>query len=950
MTVVIGLGGTSVCLAETIDFNQDVRPILATHCLACHGPDAEVREAGLRLDEQESAFAELDSGHRAVVPTDPEQSELLRRVLSTDGSERMPPSDLGPRLTDAEIETLRLWIAQGAAFSEHWSFVAPQETPLPDVEYESFVRNPIDRFVFARLEQEGLTPSEEADRYRLCRRVTLDLTGLPPTIKEADEFVHDTRPGAYERLVDRLLTSPRFGERWARVWLDLARYADSQGYAQDDERTIWRYRDWVINAINEGMPFDQFTVEQLAGDLLPDPTNDQLIATAFHRNTMTNSEGGTNNEEFRNAAIVDRVNTTMEVWMGMTMGCAQCHSHKYDPISQEEYFQFFAILNQTQDADRPDESPVLEERSVAQLTEMAKLETQIDLLESKIRDEAAALQQATPEDEIKLPMGALTTKFVRIQSLGEQRFLHLAEVQVFVGEANVATDGVASQSSTDFGGDAKRANDGNTDGDYQASKSVSHTAQQDNPWWEVELKEPATIDRVVLWNRTDNNLHTRLKDWRVILFDENRHPLFVEQFAESPPHDRPIDIPAHSDKLTDSQRETLLAYLKDGEAGLSPEEKQLADLKKQLAEMKPDITTPVMLALAPDQQRVTKIQRRGNFRSLGEEVMPGVPTAFHALEGVDEPTRLDLARWLVDPANPLTARVVVNRYWEQLFGTGIVETSEDFGTQGELPSHPALLDHLAVEVMRHDWDTKWLLREIVTSATYRQSSRTSPELAERDPRNRLLARGPRFRLSAEMIRDQALAVSGQLSDKMLGPSVRPYKPNLGLRAAFGRTTDWDTSPGEDAYRRGLYTKWRRTAPYPSMVTFDAPSREFCTIRRTRTNTPLQALVTLNDPVYIQAAQSLARHVLTETEADEATRINLLFRTVLIRPPSPPEQEQLSKTLASARSHFYADLEAAEQMATDPIASAAEGTNLIELAAWTVLANVVLNLDETLARP
>ncbi len=946
----VSLCGAPVFAGERIDFNRDIRHILAAHCLACHGPDPEVRAAGLRLDIRDRATAELEDGLHAIVPEHPEQSELLRRVLSSDESERMPPSEIGPRLNDADIAVLRQWIAEGAAFQEHWSFVPPQSSPVPQVQHGPSVRNAIDSFVIARLEAEGLSPSEQADRYRLCRRVTLDLTGLPPTIEEADAFVHDAAPDAYEGLVERLLASPRFGERWARVWLDLARYADSQGYAQDSERTIWRYRDWVINAINAGMTFDQFTVEQLAGDLLPDPTTDQLLATAFHRNTMTNSEGGTNDEEFRNAAIIDRVNTTMQVWMGMTMGCAQCHTHKYDPITQTEFFQFFAILNQTADADRPDESPVFEESSEAQLAELARLKVEIDLLESKIQDRAAADSSDAENNGPPSPTGPVQTRIVRIESLGKQQFLHLAEVQALVGEVNVALTGTATQSSTYAGGDASRAIDGNTDGIYFRSNSVSHTSQEDNPWWEVELKESAVLTRVVLWNRTDNGLHTRLKDWRLVLLDSERQPLFVEQFAESPPADRPIDVPADSDKLTDAQSETLVAYSKEQGTGLSPEAKQLQDLQKQMADIKPDIKTPVMTALMMDKQRPTNIQLRGNFRVLGDEVQPGVPAVFHALSGVDNPTRLELANWLVDEANPLTARVVVNRYWEQLFGTGIVETSEDFGTQGELPSHPELLDHLAVELMRHDWDTKWLLQEIVTSATYRQSSRTLPELAERDPLNRLLARGPRFRLPAEMIRDQALAVSGQLSDKLLGPSVQPFQPKLGLRAAFGGTTDWDTSPGEDAYRRGLYTKWRRTAPYPSMVTFDAPSREFCTIRRTRTNTPLQALVTLNDPVYIQAAQSLARRVLTRHTSDESAQLEWLFRTVLTRPPTSDECERLREMLSAARSHFETDPKAAEELATDSIGPPTENMSLTDLASWTVLANVVLNLDETLARP
>ncbi|MCA9028627.1 MAG: DUF1549 domain-containing protein, partial [Planctomycetaceae bacterium] len=437
----ISLHDTQIDAGDRIDFNRDIRRILTANCLSCHGPDAEERQAGLRLDVAESALSELDSGNQAIVPGQPDQSELLRRIESDDDSERMPPPEISRGLSKSDIETLRQWIAEGASFSAHWSFVPPKPGPPPAVKKSGFVENSIDRYVLARLELEGLSPSEVADRYRLCRRVSLDLTGMPPTIEEADAFVSDTAPDAYEQLVDRLLASPRFGERWARVWLDLARYADSQGYAQDSERMIWRYRDWVINAINSGMPFDQFTVEQFAGDLLPHPTSDQLIATAFHRNTMTNSEGGTNDEEFRNAAIIDRVNTTMEVWMGLTMGCAQCHTHKYDPISQEEYFRFFAILNQTADADRPDESPVLEEYSESQLTERTRLQTEIDQLERRLAE--SDHEQPMPV-EVTLPTGPLETRFVRIQSLGEAQFLHLAEVQVFVGETNVATEGTAS--------------------------------------------------------------------------------------------------------------------------------------------------------------------------------------------------------------------------------------------------------------------------------------------------------------------------------------------------------------------------------------------------------------------------------------------------------------------------------------------------------------------------
>jgi hypothetical protein len=580
-----------------------------------------------------------------------------------------------------------------------------------------------------------------------------------------DQFVRDTRPDAYLRLVDRLLADPAYGERWGRVWLDLARYADTAGYAQDPERTIWRYRDWVIKAINANLPFDQFTIEQLAGDLLPSASTETLIATAFHRNTMTNSEGGTDDEEFRVAAVVDRVNTTGQVWLGLTVECAHCHDHKYDPILQEEYFGLFALWNNTADADRGDESPNLEEWS--------------------------------PEQDERRQ--ALTRAIARLETL-------------------------------------------------------------------------ATED---------------------------------------------------------------------------PQRKQLDALRSELKQIQPT-RTPIMRELPSDQWRTTQIHVRGNFRQKGDKVEAGVPDRLGP-EGIDN--RLEFARWLVRPNNPLTARVTVNRYWEKIFGTGIVQTSEDFGSQGELPSHPELLDYLACELVDSGWDSKQLVRLLVTSATYRQSSRVVPEVLERDPRNRLLSHGPRSRLSAEAVRDQALAAAGLLSRTMYGPSVRPPQPKLGQNAAFGGSVDWDPSPGEDRYRRGLYTFWRRTSPYPAMITFDAPSREFCTVRRIQTNTPLQALVTLNDPVFVEAAQGLARRMMGHGSGRNANEIATAgFRQVLARRPEPAELASLVELYQNTRSHFAGQQEQARALATDPLGPLPPELDLLDAAAWTVVANVLLNLDETLSPP
>jgi hypothetical protein len=763
--VAVGLTTAASRAEDRIDFNRDVRPILSNNCFQCHGPDAKVRKAGLRLDTEKGPFADLGD-HAAVARGKPEESELIRRVSAGD-DKVMPPRKTGKKLSPREVELLTRWVKQGAPYTPHWAYVKPLRPALPDVKDQKWARNPIDRFLLARLEKEGLTPSPEADRYALARRVALDLTGLPPTPEEVDAFVADKSADAYEKLVDRLLQKEAFGEHWARMWLDLARYADSAGYADDPPRVIWAYRDYVIRSFNADKPFDQFTIEQLAGDLLPGATQEQLVATAFHRNTMTNNEGGTSDEEFRNVAVVDRVNTTMAVWMGASMACAQCHNHKYDPISQQDYFRFFAFLNNTEDADRSDEAPVLTLYS----------------------------------DEQK-----------RRKADGERR----------AAELQKAIRGAAA--------DAEAARAG------------------------------------------------------------------------------------------------------------------LAALRKDLAAIRPLTTVPVMRELPEGKRRKTRIQFRGNYLDLGDEVSEGVPAAFHPLPKGAPLNRLTLAKWLVDEDNPLTARVIANRFWEQVFGVGLVRTSEEFGAQGEPPSHPELLDWLATELVRRKWDVKAFLKLLVTSAAYRQSSRVTPELMERDPDNRLLARGPRVRLTAEVVRDQALSVGGLLSSKMYGPSVRPPRPAVGLSAAFGGSIDWKPSEGEDLHRRALYTEWRRSNPYPSMLTFDAPNREVCTLRRARTNTPLQALTTLNDPVFVEAAQALARRVVQGggAAADKARRG---FRLCLARPPSERELERLVKLYEEARSHFVKAPDKAKQMATNPLGPLPQGVDAAEAAAWTVVANVLLNLDE-----
>jgi len=931
-----------------VSYEADVKPLLERSCYRCH--QGVKHKGDLRLDRKSAALRGGESG-KVLLAGKSAESVLIHLVAGTDPKKAMPPGR-SKRLTAAEVGVLRAWVDQGidwpekfagedAASRTHWAFrplimVNPAAVSDPD-----WVRTTIDHFVLLRLDQEGLKPAPEADRHTMIRRLSLDLTGLPPTVAEVDAFVNDKSDRAYESLVDRLLASKGYGERWARVWLDLARYADSAGYAQDPERTIWAYRDWVIGAINSNMPFDQFTIEQLAGDMLPNATESQKIATGFHRNTMTNSEGGTDDEEFRVAAVVDRVNTTMQVWMGMTFGCAQCHSHKYDPISQEEYYRFFAIWNQSEDADRGNESPTLKVTSEAQKLQRAGYEKEIEALEKKRVEEAAA--GAT----IKLDEGPIQARFVRVEIPGRKAFLSLAEVQVFSGGGNVAVKGKATQSSTGFSGPPALAIDGNTDGDYHTAKSTTHTLEDQGPWWEVDLGSTRRVDKVILWNRTDGGVGSRLAGFRVALLDGGRKPVFVQRQAAAPMPSSELVVPESGAKLSAAQKKEILAF--SGSAGASPEAAKIAELKKKIEGLK-TTTTPVMAERPANRMRKTNIHVRGNFKQKGREVQPGIPAIFPALPEGSKPDRLGVARWLVDSRNPLTARVIVNRYWEQLFGIGLVETSEDFGLQGEKPSHRALLDHLALYLLREKWDIRKLLKFIVTSRVYRQSSRVTTELAEKDPRNRLLARGPRLRLSAEMVRDQALAVSGLLDRKMFGPSVRPPQPALGIRAAFGGSTDWKTSAGGDKYRRGLYTKWRRTSPYPSMVTFDAPSREFCTIRRISTNTPLQALVTLNDPVYVEAAQVLARRLLVEGGAGTADRAAFAFRLVLARPPMEKEKKLLLELFTESRKLFAGKPDEAKKLATSYAGAAPKGAELADLAAWTVVGNVLLNLDETIARP
>lgn len=759
---------------EEIDFASQIRPILSKNCFSCHGHDESHREADLRLDTRSGAIDRRD-GTAAVAPGSSNKSALFARIMSDDPDERMPPVDSGQELTVEEIDLLRRWIDQGAEYAPHWAFITPERHSRPMVNDKSWPKNALDYFVLNRLEAEGLRPTKQADRYTLIRRLSLDLIGLPPTPDQIERFVSDVSPTAYESLIDRLLDSPHYGERWARVWMDLSRYADTQGYEKDAQRTIWPWRDWVIKALNDDMPYDQFTTEQLAGDLLANANSQQVLATAFHRNTMTNTEGGTDDEEFRVAAVKDRIDTTAVIWLGLSVGCAKCHSHKYDPISQTEYYQLFAFFNQTVDADRGDDAP----------------------------------------------KRALPSAFY-----------------------------------------------------YQQYKTL--------------VAQLAAAKK---------------------------------QFRDSSP-----------------DKESILKTISELEAQFQ---------QKVLAIKTPAV--PVMKELPNQKQRKTRLLIKGDFLNPGPTVETRVPIVLHRMPEHAPMNREGFARWLMDKQNPLTARVTVNRIWSRMFGIGLVETEEDFGTQGELPSHPELLDTLAIEFRdTHRWSQKKLCKTIVMSATYRQSSRVTPALLKRDPRNRLLARGPRFRLEAEMIRDQALAVSGLLSHKLYGPPVMPPQPE-GIWKTVYNSGRWVNSLGEDRYRRGLYTFAKRTSAYPSFLLMDAGSGEVCLPRRIRTNTVTAALVTLNDPVYTEAAQALARRLVIDVNSDVTQRAAFAWRRVTGRPPQQQETQRIVRLFEAQLDHFRDNEEAARKMATVPLGKLPEDMEAAELAAWTVVSSVLLNLDETLTK-
>lgn len=992
-SLLAGMPALVTAAARPVSFAHDIRPLLSNACFKCHGPDEMERKGGpkgsggLRLDTEEGARANL-GGRAAIVAGHADDSELMKRIIETDEDEVMPPPKSGNPLTPAEVKMIADWIDGGATYSKHWSYepLAAVEAPLKET-------HPIDAFIRDRLKRENLQAQPEADRPTLARRLSFDLTGLPPSPESVDAFVNDQAPDAYNRMVDRLLASPAYGEHWSRQWLDLARYADSAGYADDPSRQIWAYRDYVIRSFNTNKSFDQFTIEQIAGDLLTDPTEDQLIATAFHRNTMTNNEGGTNDEEFRNAAVIDRVNTTLAVWMGTSMACAQCHTHKYDPITQTEYFSMFAFLNNTADADLRDEAPLLSFYTGDQKARRQKLEAGIAELEARFSKPTPAMQadadqwakqfplpiewQALMPDALKSQAGLAMTRendgtvtvanssakdtylieipspamrtltALRLEALPHDSLPNkgpghaagnfvITGINVKVKPPENDTSKPENAPEIQFTGTA--ADYVQPDFDETVVLKTGKAAKPRDPksGWAIG---GATGIAHSLTLTTSKPVEIPAGSTLVITIEQQsshaNHTLgrFRLSATGDPTAARLSEIPTKIAKILalpaaqrDAAQQTILTdhYLRNLAPELAADRKSLANLQKQYADLQPT-TVPIFRELPEGKRRKSHLQVRGNYLNHGDEVTEGVPMAIFPLPEGGTRNRLTLARWLVDPANPLTARVIANRFWESLFGIGIVRTSEEFGAQGDPPSHPELLDWLALDFIRSGWDMKHLIRLIVTSETYRQSSKIEAGMAERDPENRLLARGPRVRLSAEMVRDQALATSGLLSPAMFGPSVRPIRPALGLSAAFGGGLDWQTSAGGDQYRRALYTEWRRTSPYPSMATFDAPSREICTLRRDRSNTPLQALVLLNDPVYVEAAQALARRVTAKTSAPEEA-IREAFRLVLSRLPSDTELRRLLALREELFADYQKDPKKAAEMATIPIGPLPAGTD------------------------
>ena len=1023
--------------AAEIDFNREIRPILSNHCYACHGPDANKRKAELRLDVKDSAFGPAESGECAVVPGDLQKSELIRRITSTDKEEVMPPPKEQKQLKPEQIAVLKRWVEEGAKWTGHWAFEPIATPPIPVVRSETLPSgNSIDAFVRARLQKEALVPSPEEDKSRLIRRVSLDLTGLPPSIKDVDAFLADGSPNAYEKVIDQLLASPHFGERLALPWLDLARYGDTSGYHNDSLRDMWLWRESVINAFNADMPFDQFTIEQLAGDLLPAATIQQRVASGFHRNVMTSDEGGLIDSEYLNLYVVDRVNTTGTTWLGMTVACAQCHDHKYDPVTQRDYYQLYAFFHNVPENGKDgvrdrNPQPFLGVPTAEQTGQLAKLDADLAAAEKAARDLEPKLEamQATWEKEMSssglagppagpsghfpLDEGPLGSdeqgRPIPAKLNGEATFVEGAVGKSFRIEGKGHIDAgnlfafekqqpftvgawlrLKPQGGAPFGKMEAGPNYRGWDMEIQGGRPTVHLIHT----WPNEAIHVAAIDalpfdtfqhitcsydgsgkaagvkifvngaevktRIERDNLTgtiltdapfriglrgDSPFTGRVDDLRIYSRELARAEIAqlggAAQFAI-------VAIPA--EKRTAEQKEALKKFFRQSQApDFATIEKRIVEVKKAKDDLEKQIPNTMVMAEMP-KPRDTFIKVRGKYDQDGEKVAAAVPAFLPQLPARADGkprNRLDLATWLVSRDNPLTARVAVNRWWAMLFGTGLVKTLNDFGVQGDPPSHPELLDWLAADFMR-DWSIKRAVKQIVMSATYRQSARTTPELLARDSENRLLARGPRHRLDAEFIRDNSLALGGILNPQVGGKSIKPAQPpgTWEINEMSGYT--YQKSTGVDLYRRGLYVYWRRSTVYPSFITLDAPTREFCVAQRARTSTPLQSLVLMNDPVFVEAARAFAQRVLREGGADNPARLHYAWRLALARPPNQNEMTILGKTLDAQLATYSQDKPAAAALIKLGDLPSPAGAEEDQLAAWTAVCNVMLNLNETIS--
>jgi hypothetical protein len=1006
---------------------REVRPILADHCFPCHGQDDQSRQGGLRLDLREMAVNGGDSGEAALAPGDPEASQLIKRVTASDESERMPPADSKPRLNPKQIEILRRWIAEGAAYQKHWALIPPQKLPAPANAHAEWGLNEIDAFVLARLAAEGLSPSPEAPRSTLLRRLSLDLIGLPPTLKELDDYFADEAPGAYERQVDRLLASEHFGEKWARHWLDVARYADSDGYEKDLPRKQHLWRDWVIKAINRDLPYDQFVIEQVAGDLLPEATQDQKIATGFLRNGMVNEEGAIIHEQFRMEGLFDRLDCLGKAVLGLTIQCAQCHSHKFDPISQDEYYRLLAFLNN-------DYESMMWVYTNEQLKVIHQIERKVNDLERQLKEKTADWENrfAAWQAEAKAAADAWTILapidpdwiggLAHPQALPDHSVITLGFRPeggdlVVKGETNIAPiSGLRLEALTHgdlpFGGPGRSVR-----GTFAVSELIVESQPletTEEKWQRIgiadatadfsQMEQPLVApflrqdDKRVLgpakfiadgknetaWGsdrgpgRRHQDLAAHLRFEKPVTNAKGTRFKITLHFEHggSDSHGRTNNFLGRF-RLSVTDREKSLTPLPKfvTDALHTPLEQRTAQQNRKLftfwretdpsfAEANAEIdkvwsghpegeTVLNLAARAPEHRRQTSILDRGDWQKPTVEITPDVPRALHPLPPEAEPNRLTLARWLVDRRSPTAARVAVNRVWQSLFGVGIVETSEDFGVRASTPSHHELLDWLAVDFMEHQWSLKHLLRTIVTSATYRQDSRYTDELVQRDPNNRLLARGPRFRVDAEVARDTVLAASGLLNTQVGGASFFPPVPESLFATSFIPAADfWHTSPPPERYRRSLYVFRRRSMPDPVLASFDAPNGDFACARRTRSNTPLAALSALNENVFVDAARALALRMLHAAGPTDRERINCAFKLCTSRLPTEDEIDEILSLYRSQRRRLADGWISPRAIATgdyEKLPELPEGVTPAEAAAWTIVSRVLLNLDETITK-